>query len=82
MTTARSEAIHIVSELPEICMHDVLNILRGIRNVYSHQKSAMGEKGATNAYENLQKYRREGTIDMDYDKILTEELMAKYENLD
>ena len=39
------------------------------------------KSASNNAYENLQKYRREGSVDIDYDKLLTEELMARYESL-
>ena len=78
MTEIRSEVIEMIEQLPEEKIINVFDFLKSLIKSDSEDKML---SESMMAYHHLQKYRKRGSIDIDYKKELSAELTAKYENI-
>ena len=77
MTMLQKQAIDIIKKLPDDKIYHVINILEGIEKLFPEKEEAELEK-SQKAYQELQRYRKIGSIDRDYKSELAEALEEKY----
>ncbi len=75
MTILKNQAIKLIEIMPEEQMGNIVNFLQNLltENVLL--------TNSQKAYQNLQKYRKKGSVDIDYKKELTEIINEEYENI-
>ena len=66
MTILKNQAIKLIEIMPEEYMGNIVDFLQSFLS-----KSVISNRSQL-AYQNLQKYRKKGNIDIDYKKELTE----------
>ena len=66
MTVLKNQAIKLIEIMPEEYMGNIVDFLQSFLS-----KSVISNRSQL-AYQNLQKYRKKGNIDIDYKKELTE----------
>ena len=76
MTVLKNQAIKLIEIMPEEYMGNIVDFLQSFLS-----KSVISNRSQL-AYQNLQKYRKKGNIDIDYKKELTEIISEEYENID
>lgn len=80
MTVIKEQAIELIKRLPDDKVFYVVNILEGLEGLFSENEGA-GETDSQKAYQNLQRLRKNGTMDIDYKAELIQALEEKYESL-
>ena len=75
MTILKNQAIKLIEIMPEEQMVNIVNFLQNLltENVLL--------TNSQKAYQNLQKYRKKGNVDIDYKKELMEIINEEYENI-
>lgn len=76
MTVLKNQAIKLIEIMPEEYMGNIVDFLQSFLS-----KSVISNRSQL-AYQNLQKYRKKGNVDIDYKKELTEIISEEYENID
>lgn len=79
MTLMQERAIDLIKRMSDEKIYYLINLLDDFaepKPLYGSEKTE-----AEKAYENLQKYRHEGTVDIDCKAALHEAWEEKYENL-
>lgn len=66
MTVLKNQAIKLIEIMPEEYMGNIVDFLQSFLS-----KSVISNRSQL-AYQNLQKYRKKGNVDIDYKKELTE----------
>ena len=66
MTILKNQAIKLIEIMPEEYMGNIVDFLQSFLS-----KSVISNRSQL-AYQNLQKYRKKGNVDIDYKKELTE----------
>lgn len=75
MTILKNQAIKLIEIMPEEYMGNIVDFLQSFLS-----KSVISNR-AQLAYQNLQKYRKKGNVDIDYKRELTEIISEEYENM-
>ena len=75
MTILKNQAIKLIEIMPEEYMGNIVDFLQSFLS-----KSVISNRSQL-AYQNLQKYRKKGNVDIDYKKELTEIISEEYENM-
>lgn len=79
MTQIKKRAFDIIQKLPDDKVVFVVRILEGLEGLCRSQED---EKSVSQrAYQNLQKYRKEGLQEVDYKAELEQALEEKYEGI-
>lgn len=79
MTQIKERAFNIIQKLPDDKMIFVVSILEGLEGLCISQED---EKSVSQrAYQDLQKYRKEGWQEVDYKAELEQALEEKYESI-
>ncbi len=79
MTQIKERAFNIIQKLPDDKMIFVVSILEGLEGLCISQED---EKSVSQrAYQDLQKYRKEGRQEVDYKAELEQALEEKYESI-
>lgn len=76
MTVLKNQAIKLIEIMPEEYMGNIIDFLQSFLS-----KSVISNSSQM-AYQNLQKYRKKGNVDIDYKRELTEIISEEYENID
>lgn len=77
MTVMQEQAIEIIKRLPDEKIFYVVNILEGIEGLTQNVSSTK----AQTAYQNLQRFRKCGTVERSYKEELQEALIERYESI-
>lgn len=80
MTMLQEQAIEIIKKLPDDKIFHVIHILEGINELFPPENEQEREK-SQKAYQELQRYRKSGSVDRDYKAELAEILEDKYAGL-
>ncbi len=80
MTPSRAQAIGIVEQFPEEHLSILIQNLQYLRSMYvSHEEQELTK--SMQAFQNLQKYRKESTKQHNYTDELSDILEERYESL-
>lgn len=79
MTLMQQQAIDLITKLPDEKIYYLINFLQGFMEIQQIEKNEL--TSSQKAYQNLQKFRKKGTIDRDYKAELYAALEEKYENI-
>lgn len=80
MTLMQEQAIDLIKKMPDEKIYYLINLLKGLVETPPVYKDEL--TNSQKAYENLQKFRRRGTTDMDYKAELYSALEEKYGSID
>ena len=75
MTILKNQAIKLIEIMPE---EQRVNIVNFLQNLLTENVLLTNSQ---KAYQNLQKYRKKGNVDIDYKKELMEIINEEYENI-
>lgn len=81
MTMIQEQAIEMIKRMPDDKIYYVVSILEGIEGLFSDTKVG-GTTTAQKAYQNLQRFRKSGSVERDYKAELRAALEEKYESID
>ncbi|MCM1136877.1 MAG: hypothetical protein NC400_15055 [Clostridium sp.] len=81
MTAMQERAFEMISRLPEDKVYYVVRLLEGIEGLIP-QTTAEVKTTEQGAYENLQRFRKSSSVEIDYRAELSEALEEKYEDID
>ena len=79
MTLMQQQAIDLITKLPDEKIYYLINFLQGFMEIQQIEKNEL--TSSQKAYQNLQKFRKKGTIDRDYKAELYAALEEKYESI-
>lgn len=77
MSVMRKQAIEMVERMPEEKIYYLIHILEGIEGLMAPTGTEEPSDAQT-AYQELEKYRRKGTVDRNYKEELYAALEEKY----
>jgi len=80
MTLMQEQAMDLIKKMSDEKIYYLINLLDGLVETPPAYKSELTD--SQKAYENLQKFRRKGTVDMDYKAELYSALEEKYGSAD
>ena len=79
MTLMQEQAIDLITKLPDEKIYYLINFLEGFMEIKQVEKNQL--TNSQKAYQNIQKFRKKGTIDRDYKAELYDALEEKYESI-
>lgn len=77
----QEKTIEMIKRLPDEKIYYVVNILQGIEGLFETRDTS-DKTTSQRAYQNLQRFRKSGSVDRDYKAELAEALEEKYANID
>ena len=80
MTLMQEQAMNLIKRMPDEKIYYLINLLDGLVEMPSVDENEL--TASQKAYENLQKFRRRGTADIDYKAELYSALEEKYGSVD
>ena len=84
MTALQEQAVRLIEGMPDERLPRAIALLRDLGNDNQPKRPKEDEEALARsraAYQNLQKYRRVGTVDIDYKEELATALEEKYASL-
>lgn len=80
MTLMQEQAMDLIMKMPDEKIYYLVNLLNGFVETTSTDNEEL--TNSQKAYENLQRFRRRGTVDMDYKAELYSALEEKHGSAD
>lgn len=80
MTLMQERAMNLIKKMPDDKIYYLINLLDGLVEMPLVDENEL--TASQKAYENLQKFRRRGTADIDYKEELYSALEEKYGSVD
>lgn len=80
MTLMQEQAMDLIMKMPDEKIYYLVNLLNGFVETTPIDNEEL--TNSQKAYENLQRFRRRGTVDMDYKAELYSALEEKYGSAD
>lgn len=82
MTAIKKRAIEMIERMPDDRIYYVVSLLDSIEGLTAATDDSAEERTESQiAFEELQQYRKKGTVDRDYKEELYEAMREKYENI-
>ncbi len=81
MSQLLKEAHTMLDEIPEDKIIFLIEIMRGLKGLYSSPRKSSELSDAQKAYIELENFRKPSDVDRDYKEELAKVLEGKYENI-